>query len=139
LVAFDTEVVSSGPSLLPGTAAGREQAQRFLEQVTAREGTELLLGLKEAFSLLSGSGGDVFLMTDGQVSATEEIEEIISAAKIASVRIHRLGSTSQDRFLSLLAAETGGVGHMVTPRERVDLAALELLAHREGRGTSGRD
>ena len=138
MVAFDTEVVSSGPSLLPGTAAGREQAQRFLEQVTAREGTELLLGLKEAFSLLSGSGGDVFLMTDGQVSATEEI---ISAAKSAGVRIHRLGigSTNQDRFLSLLAAETGGVGHMVTPRERVDLAALELLAHREGRGTSGRD
>ena len=126
LVAFDTEVISSGPSLLAGTAAGREEALRFLEQVTARGGTELLLGLREAFRLLS-SGGDVFLLTDGQVSATEEI---ISAAKGAGVRIHCLGigSASQDRFLSLLAAETGGTGRMVTPRERVDLAALELFA-----------
>jgi len=126
-VVFDTEVISSGPSLLAGTAVGREQAHRFLEQVSARGGTELLLGLREAFGLLSSDGGDVFLLTDGQVSATEEI---ISAAKKAGVRIHCLGigSASQDRFLSLLAAETGGVSLMVTPRERVDLAALELFA-----------
>ena len=126
LVAFDTEVISSGPSLLAGTPSCRQQADQFLAQVDARGGTELLLGLTEAFSLLSEDGGDVFLLTDGQVGATEEI---ISAAKNAGVRIHCLGigSASQDRFLSLLATKTGGVSRMVTPRERVDLAALELF------------
>lgn len=65
LVAFDTEVISSGPELLAGTGDGREAADRFLQQVSARGGTELLLGLREAFGLLSRGGGDIFLLTDG--------------------------------------------------------------------------
>jgi len=46
------------------------------------------------------------------------------------VRLHCLGigSASQDRFLALLARETGGVSRFVTPRERVDLAAVDLFA-----------
>jgi len=39
-----------------------------------------------------------------------------------------IGSASQDRFLSQLARETGGISRFVTPRERVDNAALELFA-----------
>jgi hypothetical protein len=39
-----------------------------------------------------------------------------------------IGSASQDRFLALLARETNGISRFVTPRERVDQAALELFA-----------
>jgi hypothetical protein len=38
-----------------------------------------------------------------------------------------IGSASQDRFLELLARQTGGVCRFVTPSERVDAAAAELF------------
>jgi hypothetical protein len=57
-------------------------------------------------------------------------ERILADARSAGVRLHCLGigSASQDRFLALLARETGGVSRFVTPRERVDLSALDLFA-----------
>src|SRR6187200_1221552 len=66
-------------------------------------------------------------MTDGQVSGTEAI---LAHARATNTRLHCLGigSASQDRFLALLARETGGVSRFVTPRERVDLCAVDLFA-----------
>jgi len=127
IVAFDTEVSVCSSQLLAGTTQGREKAQRFLETISARGGTELVLGLTEASKLLGDHGGDIFLLTDGQVSGTGPI---IQQANSAGIRIHCLGigSASQDRFLSLLASQTGGTSQMVTPRERVDMAAVKLFA-----------
>ncbi len=73
------------------------------------------------------AGATLFVVTDGQVSGTERI---IESALAEGVRIHCLGigSASQDRFLSMLARETGGVSRFLTPRERVDLGAVELGA-----------
>ncbi len=95
--------------------------------VDARGGTELVGGFRAAAKLLDGKGGDVLILTDGQVSGTEEI---LAAARSANVRLHCLGigSASQDRFLTLLSRETGGVSRFVTPRERVDLSAVDLFA-----------
>jgi hypothetical protein len=69
----------------------------------------------------------VLIFTDGQVSGTEQI---LAAARSANIRISCLGigSASQDRFLALLARETGGVSRFVTARERVDLSAVDLFA-----------
>jgi len=69
----------------------------------------------------------VLILTDGQVAGTEQI---LAQARAAHIRLSCLGigSASQDRFLSLLARETGGVSRLVTPRERVDLAAVDLFA-----------
>lgn len=39
-----------------------------------------------------------------------------------------IGSASQDRFLTLLARQTGGVSRFVMPKERVDEQVLELFA-----------
>ena len=127
IVAFDNEVTLLDSELVPCTGESRETAKRFLATIDARGGTELLSGLTAATKLLAGGGGDVFLLTDGQVSGTETI---IQQAKHAGIRIHCLGigSASQDRFLSLLARETGGVSRFVTPRERVDMTAVELFA-----------
>ncbi len=126
LVAFDDQVETMHRGLLAGTREHRDRARAFLQQVDARGGTELAKGVVEAAQLLEG-GGDVVVLTDGQVSGTESI---LAQARAAHVRLFCLGigSASQDRFLSLLARETGGISRFVTARERVDLAAVDLFA-----------
>jgi len=127
LVAFDHQVETFKPILVSGTRDFRDRAHEFLTQVDARGGTELAKGFLEAAKLLAGRGGDILILTDGQVSGTEKI---LADARSAGVRLHCLGigSASQDRFLALLARETGGVSRFVTPRERVDLSAVDLFA-----------
>ena len=127
LVAFDDRIETLGDSLLPGTRETRERARAFLAQVDARGGTELAKGFLEAARMLDGGGGDVLILTDGQVFGSEQILE---QARAAGIRLFCLGigSASQDRFLSLLARETGGVSRFLTARERVDLAAVDLFA-----------
>ncbi len=117
----------SSCSLGFGTRANRDAAQVFLEGVEARGGTELGPALLEAIRALGNSPGDVFLVTDGQVFGSEDILQKVGGR---GVYIHCLGigSASQDRFLSLLARRTGGVSRFLTPRERVDLEAVDLFA-----------
>jgi Ca-activated chloride channel family protein len=127
LVVFDNEVSTFQPALVAGTRELRDKAHEFLMQVNARGGTELALGFLQATKLLEGKGGDILILTDGQVSGTEKI---LGDARSAGVRLHCLGigSASEDRFLALLARETGGVSRFVTPRERVDLSVVDLFA-----------
>ena len=128
IVAFDNTVESlAGERLLNGSGASRDEARRFLSGIEARGGTELAAGLMVGVRMLGAEGGEVLLLTDGQVAGTENI---LASARATGVRLHCLGigSASQDRFLTLLARETGGVSRFVTPRERVDMAALELFA-----------
>jgi Ca-activated chloride channel family protein len=127
LVAFDTAVSMFQPALVSGAREWRDKAHEFLTQVNAQGGTELSRGIFEAARLLEGGGGDILILTDGQVSGTGKT---LADARSAGVRLHCLGigSASQDRFLALLARETGGVSRFVTPRERVDLSAVDLFA-----------
>ena len=127
LVAFDNQVVTFQPALVSGTRELRDRAHDFLMQIDARGGTELARGFLEAAKLLAGGDGDILILTDGQVSGTEKI---LADARSAGIRLHCLGigSASQDRLLALLARETGGVSRFVTPRERVDLSAVDLFA-----------
>jgi Mg-chelatase subunit ChlD len=127
LVAFNNEVLTFQPTLLSGSREARHKAHDFLMQVDARGGTELARGFFGAVKLLEGGGGDILILTDGQVFGTEKI---LVDARSAGVRLHCLGigSASQDRFLALFARETGGVSRFVTPRERVDLSAVDLFA-----------
>ena len=127
LIAFDDQVEAFRSHLVECSHENRDKAREFLAGVDARGGTELAAGLEAAANMLHGGGGDIFLLTDGQVSGTESI---IARACAAGIRIHCLGigSASQDRFLALLARETGGVSRFLTPRERVDRGALELFA-----------
>ena len=127
IVAFDDTVESFRPKLSEGSSEAREAAKLHLAGIDARGGTELFAGIQEGVRLLGGKGGEMLVLTDGQVAETEPI---IQAARQAGVRIHCLGigSASQDRFLALLAQETGGMSRFLTPRERVDMAALEMFA-----------
>ena len=127
LVAFDNQPKPFKPTLQPATREIRDDARKFLQKIDARGGTELVLGFHAAAALLKEGGGDIFVLTDGQVAGTETILE---NARKTGVRLHCLGigSASQDRLLTMLARETGGVSRFVTPRERVDLSALDLFA-----------
>jgi Ca-activated chloride channel family protein len=127
IVAFDNQIESLAPGLIPADHDGRERARRFLAGVEARGGTELAAGVATAAAMLAGGTGDLFVVTDGQVFGTEAILE---TARAAGARLHCLGigSASQDRFLTLLARQTAGVSRFVTPGEAVDMAALDLFA-----------
>jgi Ca-activated chloride channel family protein len=126
LVAFDNLVEVFRDSLANASTGNRAAARTFLDGVQARGGTELARGFAAGAGLVAG-GGDVLVITDGQVMGTEEI---LAQARALGVRIHCLGigDASQDRFLALLASATGGVSRFVTPQERVDLAAVDLFA-----------
>lgn len=132
LVAFDSTVECFGRGLAAATRDNRDAARKFLAGIDARGGTELAAGLGEAVKMLKGgllekSGGDIMVVTDGQVAGTERI---MAGARSDGIRVHCLGigAASQDRFLTQLARGTGGVSRFLTPRERVDLGAIELFA-----------
>ena len=126
LMVFDNKVEAMQPALVPATREQRECASAFLKKADACGGTELAEGVHQAARMLGGDG-DILVITDGQVFGTEKI---IAEARATGIRISCLGigSASQDRFLSLLARETGGVSRFATPRERVDLSAVDLFA-----------
>lgn len=128
VLAFDEMVEVFASDFQPATASGREAARKCLRTIDARGGTCLLSGLRRGIELLGAEGGELLVITDGQVYATEDI---LAGIPRNGVRIHCLGigSASQDRFLALLARWTGGQCRFLTPRERVDLAVLELFAN----------
>ncbi len=127
VVAFDDRIEVFRPSLAPGTSEHRKEAREFLRGVDARGGTELASGIAKAAGILGREGGDLLVLTDGQVYGTEKI---LAEARGTGVRIHCLGigSASQDRFLALLARETGGVSRFLTARERVDVTVVDVFA-----------
>ncbi|HUQ91344.1 MAG TPA: VIT and VWA domain-containing protein [Bryobacteraceae bacterium] len=126
LIAFDDRTEVFQPSLTPGTKENRKKAGEFLRAMEARGGTELTPAVDHAARICGGEA-DVLILTDGQVAGTEQI---LGRARAAGIRLHTLGigSASQDRFLRLLARETGGVSRFVTAQERVDLTAVDLFA-----------
>jgi len=127
LVAFYDRCELFRNDLSYATPENRQAALKFLGRVDARGGTEIAAGIKAAAGLLNEPGGDIFILTDGQVFGTEDI---LMTVRATGCRLHSLGigSASQDRLLSLLARETQGMSRFVTPRERVDQAALDLFA-----------
>jgi len=127
IVAFDHETEALSRKLLEASDGNRDLARRFLSGIDARGGTELAAGVGKAAAMVGEGGGDLLLLTDGQVFGTADI---LNTARKAGARIHALGigSASQDRFLAQLGRETGGQSRFLTPRERVDLALLDLFA-----------
>jgi Ca-activated chloride channel family protein len=127
IVAFDDHVETFDRGAIDASEGQREAARGFLRGIDARGGTELANAVAAAADLLGREGGDILVITDGQVMGTERILEEVRGT---GLRIHCLGigSASQDRFLALLARETDGVSRFVTPRERVDIPAVDLFA-----------
>ena len=127
IVAFDNETEALSRRLLAADDQNRQRAREFLADLHTCGGTELAAGVAAAAKRLGKEGGDLLLLTDGQVFGTAKI---LRKARKARARIHTLGigSASQDRFLAQLGRETGGQSRFLTARERVDMALLDLFA-----------
>lgn len=126
LVAFHSAPTTFRPTLLSATDQARHEAQRFIANIKAQGGTELLGALQAAIGLLNGDRGDIFLITDGEVYETETI---IAQVLQRPIRIHTLGIgvASQQRFLRQIARQTGGNSRFVQPSEPIDWTTLELF------------
>lgn len=126
LLAFDSRVTVFHDKMADATDTNRKEADRFLKQIGPGGTTELALALGAAVQTLGGPGGDIFLITDGEVWETGPI---IEQAAACGSRIHVLGvgEAAQDRFLASLARRTGGVQRMVNTKEDVATLALELF------------
>ena len=116
------------PALAPATDANRKQAKLFLDRIHASGGTELLTALTAATEVVSssGGGGDIFLITDGEVMETGTIIEQMASTGI-KVHVLGIGDASQDRFMASLSRRTGGVQRMVGVGEDVATQALDLF------------
>jgi len=126
LLAFDTSATAFHDKMAEATDSNRAEADRFLKQICAGGGTELAHALGAAVQILGGPGGDIFMITDGEVWETGPI---IEQAAACGSRIHVLGvgEAAQDRFLASLARRTGGVQRMGDTKEDVATLALELF------------
>ena len=125
VVFFESSTTAFAEQCVEAVQEQRDAARKFVNGMQIAGGTELESGIAAATRLLP-EGGDILLLTDGQVYETGTI---IARARKAGVRVHCLGigSASQDRFLALLARQTGGTSHFATARERVDVAALRVF------------
>jgi len=125
LVSFESSVHVFEGKLVRATDQARQRAGQFVDALEATGGTELGQGLEVAIKLLGAAGGDILLVTDGEVYQTEAI---INRCK-NRVRVHTLGIgvASQQRFLQQLARQTGAISRFIAPSERVDWPMLQLF------------
>lgn len=126
IVAFESAAKALWKNQSRATPESVEKANRFLKQLQATGGTELLGGLEQAVTC-SNRDSDVFLITDGSVFGTEAI---ISKARQLGMRIHVLGicEEGQERFLDILSRGTGGVCRTILPGESTEKSCEALLS-----------
>jgi len=126
LIRFSSSPEAFDAKMAPASDVNRKQAAKFISETYAMGGTELAEALGMAVDVLGGPGGDILLLTDGEVMETGPIVEQAAAA---GTRIHVLGigAASQDRFLASLSRRTDGVQKMVGVNEDVGAAALGLF------------
>jgi Ca-activated chloride channel family protein len=127
IVAFDNSIEFFQKDLVYANRENRAEAKTFLNGIDARGGTELASAVEATARFFNEGGGDIIVLTDGQVFGTDPI---LARARSMGVRIHCLGigSAGRDRFLSQLAEQTGGTFRSVTSRERVDLSSVDLFS-----------
>ncbi len=104
----------------------RARAAKWVEAIQCAGGTEMLTALSAATQVLGGPGGDIFLITDGEVYGTGAIVEQMSASG-SRVHVLGIGTAAQHRFMAQLARRTGGVADMVSPSENVAATGLKLF------------
>ncbi len=127
ILAFDDRVEAFRDEPVPFTQKTLELADRWIEGVDARGGTELREPLLTAVRL--AQGGLVVLLTDGQVGNEDEIaRDVLAAAGDARVYPFGIGTNVSDALLRTLARKTGGALEMIHPGERVDEKVVTTFA-----------
>ena len=123
--------------MVPGDAAHVRAVAEAVGRMDADlGGTEMLSALQAVFALDAresrGTGGhrngaDVFVLTDGEVWATDEI---VAAARAANQRVFvvGIGSAPTEATVRGLGAATGGAAEFVAPNEDAEAAILRMFA-----------
>jgi len=118
LIAFGNSTNALSNHLLPCNKTNLTKARRFTKSLDANMGgTEIGYALREAYAAIGRTAAaDVFLVTDGEVSAWESViaEATKSEHRIFTVGV---GSAVSEAFVRGLAAATGGECELVSPRE----------------------
>lgn len=118
IVAFGSRERTMHGSLVDCTPATLATARAFCAALQAdMGGTEVGLALDRAHALLRGtSGGNVFLITDGQVGAWEAV---VATARATGHRHFTVGvgSAVSESFVRDLATSTQGAAELVSPFE----------------------
>ena len=126
IVHFGSDAKKFNGTLAKATDKNRKQATRFVEGIEVDGGTHLLGAVSAAFQVIGGPGGDIFLLTDGEVWETGQI---IEQAAAVGTRFHTMGigAASKSKFLTALARRTKGICKLVGPTEDTATSALALL------------
>lgn len=121
ILAFDDQIESFAPEMVPFTQATLQRADAWLSSVDARGGTELLEPMLESARL--APDGVVVLLTDGQVGNEDEIlARFLDRRGGGASRVYSfgIGTNVSDALLQALADRTGGAVESIHPGERVD-------------------
>jgi Ca-activated chloride channel family protein len=119
VIAFDDTIDTMAPSMTTLTPSTLRAADRWIDAIEARGGTEMLEPLVQAMEL--SPSGIIVLLTDGQVGNEDEIQEQLLAKRVAArVYSFGIGTNVSDALLVGLAEKTGGAVEMIHPGERVD-------------------
>ncbi|MEJ8851827.1 VIT domain-containing protein [Variovorax rhizosphaerae] len=125
---FGSTVQHRSRGLWAVTEVTRLAAQRWVGDLQADlGGTEMEAALASTFALASGEGGDVLLVTDGEIHG---IDATIAAARKSGHRVFAVGvgSSPAESHLRRLAESTGGACDFVAAGEVVEPAVLRMFA-----------
>ena len=117
VVAFGDTTRRLSDRLLPCTPANLGKARQFAADLQANMGgTEIGSALQAAYAASASESGDVFVVTDGEVSSWQAV---VTEARRSGRRIFTVGvgSAVSEAFVRGLAAATGGECELVSPRE----------------------
>ena len=127
ILAFDDQLESFGPSLTTFTRSALSAADRWLDDIDARGGTELLAPLARAVDL--APDGLVVLLTDGQVANEDAIATaVLSRRGKARICSFGIGTNVSDGLLRTLADRTAGATLLIHPGERIDDKVIAQFA-----------
>ena len=119
IIAFDDSIEMMSPSMTGLTPSTLRAADRWIDAIDSRGGTEMLEPLVQAIGL--APSGVIVLLTDGQVANEDEIQQQVLARRTtARVYAFGIGTNVSDALLVGLAEKTGGGVEMIHPGERVD-------------------
>ncbi len=125
---FGSTVEHRSRGLWTVTKVTQVAAKRWVRGLKADlGGTEMESALVSTFALAKGVRSDVLLVTDGEISA---IDQVIESAQAAGHRLFivGIGSSPAESHLRRLSDATGGACDFVAPGEAVEPAVLRMFA-----------
>ena len=125
---FGSHVEHRSRAMWPLNGATLASARQWAERLTADlGGTEMEQALTSTFALANGTGADVLLITDGEISA---IDSTLESARRSGHRIFvvGIGSSVAEAHLRRLAQESGGACDFLAPGEAAAPAIVRMFA-----------